>query len=454
LFTVWPAVETFCATRAVGGQVGEHHGELVAADARHRVCGAHHALHALRHLAKQRVARRVAEPVVHQLEVVQVDEQHAEQGALALRLRDHLLEAVGEQRAVGEPGHRIELREVREPALAVDALQAGGEQAGGRAQEAELVGPVRVAAPCQRAQRAAHRVVAPHRDHCRAAELAPPGERQVGSIADERLAAREGRLDRLARNDVHQLGVVAAARAQHQLAGLLAGLKIGHGIRAQPLDHGLDRFGDQLVRLAPAERRLTEARERLLVAHLRRLALVGGLALGEVARIDHQNRALRHLLHRAPHLDRERAAVLAAVDGDRRVRTFGARHQILELAVEHRVRRVDADLARAAPEQLLARIAEVAAHALVEIDEPAPPDVHQQHHVGRGVERHAEALQRGLGLLAALLALANREAQALRRARSRCLSLAGRDQEGRDEVHAPRIAGQLPTRSRPYKNWP
>ena len=103
-------------------QVGEHHGELVAADARHGVAAAHRALQALRDLAQQRVARGVAEPVVHQLEVVQVDEQHAER-RVAARALDQLREAVGEQRAVGQPGERIELREVGEPALDVDALQ-------------------------------------------------------------------------------------------------------------------------------------------------------------------------------------------------------------------------------------------------------------------------------------------------------------------------------------------
>ena len=43
-------------------QVGEHDGEFVAADARHGVAAAHRGLQALRHLAKQRVARRMPEP--------------------------------------------------------------------------------------------------------------------------------------------------------------------------------------------------------------------------------------------------------------------------------------------------------------------------------------------------------------------------------------------------------
>jgi len=64
----------------------------------------------------------VAERIVHDLEFIQVDEKHPERAAVSLRLHDGLPETVGEERAVGKPGERVELREVGELRLAVEAL--------------------------------------------------------------------------------------------------------------------------------------------------------------------------------------------------------------------------------------------------------------------------------------------------------------------------------------------
>ena len=97
-------------------QVGEHDRELVAADARHRVAVRTVGLQPHRDLLQQLVAAGVAERVVDRLEAVEVDEQHRQRHLAALCLHDHLREAVGEQRAVGQPGERVELREVGKPA--------------------------------------------------------------------------------------------------------------------------------------------------------------------------------------------------------------------------------------------------------------------------------------------------------------------------------------------------
>ena len=72
-------------------------------------------------MLEQRVAGRVAEAVVHRLEVVEVDEQHRELPAVALEPGGRVVDPVAEQRLVGEPGQRVVERLVREL-----VLRAGG----------------------------------------------------------------------------------------------------------------------------------------------------------------------------------------------------------------------------------------------------------------------------------------------------------------------------------------
>ena len=95
----------------------EQDGELVAAEAGDRVRRANGALEAPRHLLQHRVAGRVAEAVVDGLEVVQVDEHDADRRAAADRAHDRVLDAVGEQRAVGEARDRVVEGLVRELVL-------------------------------------------------------------------------------------------------------------------------------------------------------------------------------------------------------------------------------------------------------------------------------------------------------------------------------------------------
>jgi hypothetical protein len=49
----------------------------------------------------------VPEAVVHGLEPVEVDEQQRDRRSLALRPRQHVVEAVPEQRSVGQAGQRV-----------------------------------------------------------------------------------------------------------------------------------------------------------------------------------------------------------------------------------------------------------------------------------------------------------------------------------------------------------
>ena len=85
----------------------EQDGEFVATEPGNRVRRAHSALEALRHLPQDRVAGRVAEAVVDGLEIVEVDEHDADRPASADRAHDGLLDAVCEQRSVGEAGDRV-----------------------------------------------------------------------------------------------------------------------------------------------------------------------------------------------------------------------------------------------------------------------------------------------------------------------------------------------------------
>ena len=89
-------------------EVGDHDGELVAAQARHGVVPAHAVLEPAADLRQQLVADLVAERVVHQLEAVQVHEQHPRAAVAAARLRDRLLEPLLQQVAVRQPGDGVE----------------------------------------------------------------------------------------------------------------------------------------------------------------------------------------------------------------------------------------------------------------------------------------------------------------------------------------------------------
>ena len=124
-------------------------------------------LEAVRDLLQQAVARVVAERVVDLLEVVEVDQHHGRGDVRAAAGGDRLLDAVAEERAVGEPGQRVVQRLVllrdRGAAAAVDREERqqqqqqrgqrelgrqhhdrreAEQQAGGRGLEEQVVGEV------------------------------------------------------------------------------------------------------------------------------------------------------------------------------------------------------------------------------------------------------------------------------------------------------------------------
>ena len=96
--------------------------ELVAAEARGRVGRPHGLQQADGDRLQHLVAGGVAEAVVDRLEVVEVEEDDGDAGALARGAGEGVLDPVGEQRAVGQAGHGVVERLVRQLLLERRAL--------------------------------------------------------------------------------------------------------------------------------------------------------------------------------------------------------------------------------------------------------------------------------------------------------------------------------------------
>ncbi len=91
----------------VAAHVLQQHRELVAAQARDGVAAAGGVEQASRNDRQQLVAGRMPHRVVDRLEVVEVEEHHREQLALARGARQRVRHPVAEERAVGEPGELV-----------------------------------------------------------------------------------------------------------------------------------------------------------------------------------------------------------------------------------------------------------------------------------------------------------------------------------------------------------
>ncbi len=87
-------------------------GELVAAEPRQHVIGAHGGFQPLRHLAQQRIAGAVAEGIVDVLEAVEVEHQDRERQAADAELAVHLVEPGQKEGAVRQPGQDVGLGEL------------------------------------------------------------------------------------------------------------------------------------------------------------------------------------------------------------------------------------------------------------------------------------------------------------------------------------------------------
>jgi hypothetical protein len=197
------------AARGAGvAAAGHEDQELVAALARDHVAGPGDAAQAPGHLLQELVADGVAEVVVDELEVVEVEVEDGGRSAVAVGGRDRRRQVLLEQRAVGQVGERVVVGEVGEPVL---GLLARGHVEDDSVEELDLARRVEDAA----------------------AALVHPPHRPIGVddpvLDDERVAA----LDRLADAVLHQLAVFGmddTRERAHAAADELGGRVAGDGL--------------------------------------------------------------------------------------------------------------------------------------------------------------------------------------------------------------------------------
>ena len=106
---------------------------------------------------QQHVADRVAERIVDVLEAVEIEKQHRELAAAAMRAGDRLSDAVREERAIGQSGQRVVVRHVDDALVGESSLGNLRFQAGVGARE--LLGS-RLDAPLERSLHLAQRFLA------------------------------------------------------------------------------------------------------------------------------------------------------------------------------------------------------------------------------------------------------------------------------------------------------
>jgi len=87
--------------------VCEQDRELVAAHAGHRVVRADREDETRGHFLQQRVADRVPEGIVDQLELIEIEEHHPPRGVMALGVRERDVDAIAKEQTVGQAGQRI-----------------------------------------------------------------------------------------------------------------------------------------------------------------------------------------------------------------------------------------------------------------------------------------------------------------------------------------------------------
>lgn len=104
-------------------QRGRNQGELVPAEARDRVAVAHHRAQRGSDLLQEPVADIVTERIVDALEAIQVDEQNRKESPLAPAGGDVDAQTVEEQRAIGNAGEAVEVRQLLEPFLGAVPLR-------------------------------------------------------------------------------------------------------------------------------------------------------------------------------------------------------------------------------------------------------------------------------------------------------------------------------------------
>ncbi len=253
-------------------EVRQDHHELVAALARDGVHLAHARHEAARDVLQDEVAGVVAQRVVHDLEAVEVEEEHRHVALLAPRGHDRLVQAVLHEAAVGQARERIVVRHVVDGALGVQAL---GDVLHQRGEAGDVAGAV---------------------DDRRVVPLAVDGA-AVARDVDERGLVAFAAFQQLAAHPLHVVAVGGRGEggsdglAEHLVGGeaedrLGRGVPRHHVLAAVPFDHGERRAlemhaqllrGEQLalLRLQPLDVLLDQGGVGLLEAGALALQLVG-----------------------------------------------------------------------------------------------------------------------------------------------------------------------------------
>ena len=256
------------------GEVLAEHDELVAAEARERVVDAQAVGQARGEAAEQLVAGLVAQAVVDDLELVEIDEEDGERRAGPLRAGQRVRQAVEEERPVGQPGERVVQRLVAQVVDGALAADGAAEDTGQRPHEPHVL--VAEAArdagvDAQDAERLPADVGHHHGDAGAHAERTQP--RRVEARLGVRVLDHDrlGALQRVTGQGVAQGGpdppALAPARDGHgaQALGLRLELEQRGERDAEPVGRALHRGGEERLEVVAVDGERAEDGEVLLL---------------------------------------------------------------------------------------------------------------------------------------------------------------------------------------------
>ena len=274
------------------GEPVDEDAELVAAEAGDDVPRPQVGAQPRRDLAQQFVARVVADAVVDQLEVVEVEEEDADRRAGGEAAAQRVAQRVDEAEPVGQAGEGVVEDAVAQRLVGAVALERVGEHVGrglgevdvlrgeaaglGRVQVEHAVGAL--LAGDRHGEAAAH-AEHPQRRRHRVAALARP-------VVDDHVQPRlqRGAGVRVARRRGAALGAAALlqAGAQVQAPALAAGLPDAGRVDPFDLGHQRRRLLGEPGRVAVLQREAAEPRDCGLLGGGAAQLLLGELALGDV----------------------------------------------------------------------------------------------------------------------------------------------------------------------------
>ncbi len=283
--------------------VRQEDSELVAAEPGRQVVRSDAAADPVRDRGEEPVAGRVAERVVDDLEVVEVEEEHDRAEPLP-RGDELLLDALGEEGAVGQPGERVviglvpelllEPRQLGERLLELAVLEGDRRLVGEGLEEAEivLVEARAFGQPVGHRHRADQPGLGDQRADHRLADGRTRARSLSGDGAEEPLAlGGDAGMDRVVRGDLHRhhrrRDLVLDRRRPKRLAALAASVEGDLGdLRPEHRAGVVEQRDERRIEL----RRVLHDPARLV----EQLEAVVLLALGDVGAVGEEERRQRH----------------------------------------------------------------------------------------------------------------------------------------------------------------